>query len=420
MKRNQNRDRNQYLPPKVSQDGFSEMSVAESADATPRPGGSDSSQHVPQPEPVTVVLNAAAPRGFVFLCNNLTLSECFARQLFGLPSHHWSSVSSIVPVSASDDPPTLIFLLNTSRPQLVFGVFVADDVPVYNAVSDAWEGRFPAQCRIRRVFDGVASIASKLDVGKVDEAQAAQLCEALGTSLRHVYDLAGGRRVKSGAFPSKDATAGGHSGEDSRGDGAEATAASTVDASLPGYLLHCTPDSWKTCVKDGMLAATRRHLDWLSVGLAPGRTQLFVLDKSSGLISGPYVCTGAVTVNLSSDAHAPSNDPTSPFSFPTRIPFSATTVLPFVALPAALSTFVGVGALNHDQVAVLNGVVAGKPLLPENVTVMSTRHKVWQKRRYQGRHSSSPRVPVWRPRSGPSELPGLVSSLAAVNVTAPS
>lgn len=382
------------------------------------PAVTESKQAVPSPGPVTVVLSATRPRGFVFLCNNLTLSECFARHLFGLPSHHWSSVSSIAPWSAHEEPPTLIFLLNTSRPQLVFGVFVADGVPVYNAMPDAWEGRYPAQCRIRRVFNGVASVSVKLEVGTLDEPHTAQLCEAVGTTLRDVYDLAAGRTLKAAQEVTADPRTRADGNEEGAGKPARDEPAPEIDdAALPGYLLHCTPESWKVCMEEGVLAATRKHLRWLSPGLKPGHTQLFVLEKLTGHISGPYTCTGAATVMSTSEDPPQPCDFTPAFSFPARIPFAATS-LPFVPLPAAISTFVGVGRLSSEQVTVLSDIIAGKPLTPEGVTAMCTRHKVWQKRQSHGQHFGS-RAPRGRRHHVSSEVSGLTASIAAVAVTTP-
>jgi len=83
-----------------------------------------------------------APNGYVFLCNNRTERECLERKLFGSPKSEWNRVFQ---VKEGD----ILFLLNYQSNRL-HGVFEATSDGEMNIEPDAFDGRFPAQVRIRR------------------------------------------------------------------------------------------------------------------------------------------------------------------------------------------------------------------------------------------------------------------------------
>jgi len=82
------------------------------------------------------------PSGYVFICSHRTERECFERKLFAMPMSHWNRVSQ---VKKGD----ILFLLNYQSNRL-HGVFEATTDGTLNIESDAFDGRFPAQVRVRR------------------------------------------------------------------------------------------------------------------------------------------------------------------------------------------------------------------------------------------------------------------------------
>ena len=80
--------------------------------------------------------------GYVFLCNNRTEGECLERKLFGLPRSEWNRVSQ---VKEGD----ILFLLNYQGNRL-HGVFEAVSEGKMDIEPYAFDGRFPAQVRVRR------------------------------------------------------------------------------------------------------------------------------------------------------------------------------------------------------------------------------------------------------------------------------
>jgi len=82
------------------------------------------------------------PNGYVFLCNNRTERECLERKLFGSPKSEWNRVSQ---VKEGD----ILFLLNYQSNRL-HGVFEAVSDGKMDIEPYAFDGRFPAQVRVRR------------------------------------------------------------------------------------------------------------------------------------------------------------------------------------------------------------------------------------------------------------------------------
>jgi len=82
--------------------------------------------------------------GFVFMCSSLTEQECFKRSLFGQTTFKWHLVQNI-------QPDTALFLLNFTDPKIMHGVFVSDGEPQKPILKNAWNGRFPAQIRFKRI-----------------------------------------------------------------------------------------------------------------------------------------------------------------------------------------------------------------------------------------------------------------------------
>jgi len=85
---------------------------------------------------------ARAPNGYVFLCNDRTERECLERKLFGSPKSDWNRVSQ---VKKGD----ILFLLNYHGNRL-HGVFEAITDGTLNIELYTFDGRFPAQVRVRR------------------------------------------------------------------------------------------------------------------------------------------------------------------------------------------------------------------------------------------------------------------------------
>jgi len=81
--------------------------------------------------------------GMVFLCNNRTEKECLDKLLFGSPENHFETMKSITENTA-------LFLYRVERESPVLhGVFMADGKPEMNIDKDVWNGRFPAQVRVK-------------------------------------------------------------------------------------------------------------------------------------------------------------------------------------------------------------------------------------------------------------------------------
>lgn len=82
------------------------------------------------------------PNGYVFICSHRTERECFERTLFAMPKSAWNWVSQ---VKKGD----ILFLLNYQSNRL-HGVFEATTDGTLNIEPSAFDGRFPAQVRVRR------------------------------------------------------------------------------------------------------------------------------------------------------------------------------------------------------------------------------------------------------------------------------
>ncbi|KAK3246745.1 hypothetical protein CYMTET_43730 [Cymbomonas tetramitiformis] len=78
--------------------------------------------------------------GFIFRCSSQTLEECMTRYLFGSSHWDWDSIKQI-------GPETAVFLYDTSK-KILHGIFVATEKGM-NLEPGAWDGRFPAQARVR-------------------------------------------------------------------------------------------------------------------------------------------------------------------------------------------------------------------------------------------------------------------------------
>jgi len=85
---------------------------------------------------------AGVPNGYVFICSHGTERECFERKLFAMPMSDWNRVSR---VKKGD----ILFLLNYQSNRL-HGVFEATADGTLNTEPYAFDGRFPAQVRVRR------------------------------------------------------------------------------------------------------------------------------------------------------------------------------------------------------------------------------------------------------------------------------
>ena len=85
--------------------------------------------------------------GYIFICTEATEKECFEMSLFGGPAKMKEKIFKI-----SDK--TAIFLLRkaASGQSRMYGVFMSDGLPKCNIEPNAWEGKFPAQVRVKQYF----------------------------------------------------------------------------------------------------------------------------------------------------------------------------------------------------------------------------------------------------------------------------
>jgi len=84
--------------------------------------------------------------GMVFLCNSRTEKECLDKKLFGSPENQFEAMKSITANTA-------LFLYRVERESPVLhGVFVADGKPALNIDKNVWNGRFPAQVRVKEFY----------------------------------------------------------------------------------------------------------------------------------------------------------------------------------------------------------------------------------------------------------------------------
>ena len=122
-------------------------------------------------------------RGFLFLCNNKTESECFRRKLFGSPRSQLFVMRSSIRSGAN------LFLFNTQSSNL-FGPFEATAGAALNLEPGAWGGRFPAQVQFKWRRAGPSrtrkalSHRFKLRAGKIDEQGMRQICQRLQSGVR--------------------------------------------------------------------------------------------------------------------------------------------------------------------------------------------------------------------------------------------
>jgi hypothetical protein len=85
---------------------------------------------------------ATPARGFMFMCDNVTERECLQRMLLGLGRRELAQMQRI-------EGSTMLCLRNY-KSGVVHGVFRAVGRPGLALEAQAWEGRFPAQVRVRR------------------------------------------------------------------------------------------------------------------------------------------------------------------------------------------------------------------------------------------------------------------------------
>ena len=85
--------------------------------------------------------------GYIFVCTEATEKECFEMNLFGGPAKMEEKISKISDESA-------IFLLRKagSGESIMYGVFMSDGIPKCNIKPNAWEGKYPAQVRVKQYF----------------------------------------------------------------------------------------------------------------------------------------------------------------------------------------------------------------------------------------------------------------------------
>jgi len=85
--------------------------------------------------------------GYIFICNDLTVEECFSNALFGAPRCGWKQVSQI---SAT----TAIFLLRRSKNErpIMYGVFLPHNRPELNIDPSIWHGKYPSQVRVKYYY----------------------------------------------------------------------------------------------------------------------------------------------------------------------------------------------------------------------------------------------------------------------------
>ncbi|GMH35962.1 hypothetical protein BSKO_03830 [Bryopsis sp. KO-2023] len=122
--------------------------------------------------------------GYIFTCNVDTFKECVDRKLFGLPSGRQSEVSRIAPC-------TPLFLFNCTTKELICG-FEADGYGKLNVSPSAFDGRFPAQVKIKILQPGLPKLCAE-QYGPVvfEDLQRRRLRHALnGTQVARLLQLA--------------------------------------------------------------------------------------------------------------------------------------------------------------------------------------------------------------------------------------
>jgi len=85
--------------------------------------------------------------GYIFMCNDSTVEECFSNAIFGAPRCGWRHVSEI---SAT----TAIFLLRRSRNEnpIMYGLFVPNSRPELDINPLIWKGKYPSQVRVKYYY----------------------------------------------------------------------------------------------------------------------------------------------------------------------------------------------------------------------------------------------------------------------------
>jgi len=79
--------------------------------------------------------------GMVFLCSNSTERDCLEKNLFGSPAGNFERIEKITSTTA-------LFLYRVDRPVL-HGVWIAEGKPKMDLDKELWNGRFPAQVRVK-------------------------------------------------------------------------------------------------------------------------------------------------------------------------------------------------------------------------------------------------------------------------------
>lgn len=82
---------------------------------------------------------------FFMLCTNSTEEECLERNLFG--DREWT-LPYLKTIKIGD----IGFLLNISNDELL-GIFIAKSEAALNIEPEAWEGKFPAQIKVKLISE---------------------------------------------------------------------------------------------------------------------------------------------------------------------------------------------------------------------------------------------------------------------------
>lgn len=96
-------------------------------------------------------------KGYVFLCSDITESECLERNLFGGMEKYQARVRGL-------EKGDILFLYNYNSKKLL-GIFEAETELQQNIIPEAWEGVFPWQVRVKRLE--VHKPVTREDIGTI-------------------------------------------------------------------------------------------------------------------------------------------------------------------------------------------------------------------------------------------------------------
>ena len=392
---------------------------------TPAPPVRQDSPPAPAPAPVPVSAPVTLPvttstaagdtggdpgyAGFIFLASNVTYAECLGRSLFGLPQRRWDGEVSAIRTLAPDRPdwrPTLLFLLNTSRPQSLLGVWVAIATGV-DLVPEAWGGRFNAQATVSRVIEcppylltrefvaghkSTRETANLLSLLGLTTADVAAALQSPGTYVGRPVSVA--RPVWTAPTAPAAVALASDDPQSPHGSGCTTAAADALDiassaARAPrsgmdaayirgtpaidqgpaaGYVFHCDSSTYLQCMEAQRFGATARHLEEMKATIEVGRTALFFVNVVTRTMRGVYYATAQPFLNAPASGRSdtrrrPRMYATRTLSdFPAQVPFAEDEAAPArrdVAIPVAFAHKLRVGPLGVDHVDVLKRVLAG-------------------------------------------------------------